>query len=38
VGAGEIKLNINGEKERFAFRPKVEQCSEVKTFNRKKKS
>jgi hypothetical protein len=38
VGAGEIQLNINGQKERFAFRPKVEQCSQVKTFNRKKKS
>jgi hypothetical protein len=36
VGAGEIQLNINGQKERFAFRPKVEQCSHVKTFNRKK--
>jgi hypothetical protein len=33
VGAGEIQLNINGQKERFAFRPKVEQCSQVKTFN-----
>jgi hypothetical protein len=36
VGAGEIQLNINGQKERLAFRPKVEQCSQVKTFNRKK--
>ena len=36
VGAGEIQLNINGQTERFAFRPKVEQCSQVKTFNRKK--
>jgi hypothetical protein len=27
VGAGKIQLNINGQKERFAFRPKVEQCS-----------
>jgi hypothetical protein len=27
VGAGEIQLNINGQKERFAFRLKVEQCS-----------
>jgi hypothetical protein len=35
VGAGEIQLNINGQ-ERFAFRPKVEQWSQVKTFNRKK--
>jgi hypothetical protein len=38
VGAGEIQLNINGQKERFALRLKVEQCSQVKTFNRKKKS
>jgi hypothetical protein len=36
VGAREIQLNINGQKERFAFRLKVEQCSQVKTFNRKK--
>ena len=36
VGAGEIQLNINGQTERFAFRPKVEQCSQVKTFNRRK--
>ena len=36
VGAGEIYLNINGQIERFAIRPKVEQCSQVKTFNRKK--
>ena len=33
VGAEEIQLNINGQTERFAFRPKVEQCSQVKTFN-----
>jgi hypothetical protein len=33
VGAGQIQLNINGQKERFAFRPKVEQCSQVNTFN-----
>jgi hypothetical protein len=38
VGAGEIQLNINGQKERFAFRPKVEQCSQIKTFNQKKKT
>jgi hypothetical protein len=38
VGAGEIQLKINGQKARFAFRPKVEQCSQVKTFNQKKKS
>ena len=36
VGAGEIQLNINGQTERFAFRSKVEQCSQVMTFNRKK--
>jgi hypothetical protein len=29
VGAGEILLNNNGEEERFTFRPKVEQCSQV---------
>ena len=27
VGAGEIQLNINGNQEKFAFKPKVEQCS-----------
>jgi hypothetical protein len=27
VGAGEIQLNINGQMKKFAFRPKVEQCS-----------
>jgi hypothetical protein len=36
VGAGEIQLNINGQTERVAFRPKVEQCYQVKAFNRKK--
>jgi hypothetical protein len=36
VGAGEIQLNINGQTEKFAFRLKVEQCSQVRTFNRKK--
>jgi hypothetical protein len=36
VEAGEIQLNISGQKERFAFRLKVEQCSQAKTFNRKK--
>jgi len=36
VGAEEIQLNINGQTEKFAFRPKVEQCSQVKAFNRKK--
>ena len=38
VGAGEIQLNINGQKEKFTFKPKVEQCSQVKSINRKKKS
>ena len=36
VGVGEIQLNINGQTEKFAFRPKVEQCFHVKTFNRRK--
>ena len=36
VGAGEIQININGQIERFAFRPKVKQCSQVKAFNWKK--
>ena len=36
VGAGEIQLNINGQTEKFASRPKVEQSSQVRTFNRKK--
>ena len=38
VGAGEIQLNINGQKEMFAFKPKVEQCSQVKAINWKRKS
>ena len=37
VGAGEIQLNINGQQEKFAFKPKVEQCSLVKEAHRKKK-
>jgi hypothetical protein len=37
VGAGEIQLNVNGQKEKFAFKPKVEQCSVVKEVHRKKK-
>jgi hypothetical protein len=36
TGAGEIQLNINGQTERFASRPKVEQCSQIKAFNQKK--
>jgi hypothetical protein len=35
VGAGEIHLNINGEEERFTFKPKVEQCSHVRMIDRK---
>ena len=27
AGVGVIQLNINGQKERFSFRPKDEQCS-----------
>jgi hypothetical protein len=27
VKAGEIKFNINGKEERFAFKPRSEQCS-----------
>ena len=36
VGAGEIQLNINGQQEKFAFKPKVEQCNQVKEVRRKK--
>jgi len=32
VGAGEVHLNINGRRETFAFKPKVEQYRQVKTF------
>jgi hypothetical protein len=32
---GVIQLNINGQKERFGFRPKDKQCSQIKSFNRK---
>ena len=35
VGVGVIQLNINGQKKRFGFRPKDEQCSQIKIFNRK---
>ena len=37
VGAGEIQLNINGQQEKFAFKPKVEQCNQVQEIRRKKK-
>jgi hypothetical protein len=30
VGAGEIRFNINGKKERFLFQPRTEQCSTIK--------
>ena len=30
VAAGEIRLHINGKEEKFAFKPKPEQCSMVK--------
>ena len=33
VGVGVMQLNINGQKERFGFRPKDEQCSQIKSFN-----
>jgi hypothetical protein len=35
AGVGVIQLNINGQKKRFGFRPKDEQCSQIKSFNRK---
>jgi hypothetical protein len=35
AGVGVIQLNINEQKERFGFRPKDEQCSQIKCFNRK---
>jgi hypothetical protein len=35
VGAGEICLHINDEEEQFTFRPKVEQCSQVRIFDSK---
>ena len=35
AGVGVIQLNINGQKERFGFRPKDEQCSQIKSFKRK---
>ena len=37
VGVGEVQLNINGQQEKSAFKPKVEQCSQVKEVHRKKK-
>ena len=37
VGAGEIQLNINDQQEKFAFKPKVEQCNQVKEVRWKKK-
>jgi hypothetical protein len=35
VGARVNRLNINGEKERFTFKPKVKQCSQVRMVDRK---
>ena len=29
VGAGEIRFNIHGNEEKFAFRPRKEQCSMI---------
>ena len=29
VGAGEIKFHINGKEERFAFKPRAEQCANL---------
>ena len=37
VGAREIQLNINVKQEKFAFKSKVEQCSQVKEICWKKK-
>ena len=30
VGKGQVHLNINGRRETFTFKPKVEQCQQVK--------
>jgi hypothetical protein len=35
VGVGVIQLNINGQKERFGFKPKDERCSQITSFNQK---
>ena len=35
AGIGVIQLNISGQKERFGFKPKDEECSHIKSFNRK---
>ena len=32
---GVIQLNINGQKERFGFKPKDEQCLQIRSVNRK---
>jgi hypothetical protein len=29
IGAREIKFNINGKEERFTFKPRPEQCSNL---------
>ncbi|WVZ48682.1 hypothetical protein U9M48_000101 [Paspalum notatum var. saurae] len=31
VGVGQVHFNINGRREMFAFKPKVEQCQQVKS-------
>ena len=36
VGKGQVHLNINGRRETFAFKPKVEQCQQVKVFRHKR--
>ena len=35
AGVGVIQLHINGQKERFGFKPKDERCSQIKSFNKK---
>ena len=35
AGVGVIRLNINGQKERFGFRPKDDRFSQIKSFNQK---
>jgi hypothetical protein len=35
VGAGEIRLNLNGEEEQFTFRATVQQCLQVRIVDRK---
>ena len=35
VGKGQVHLNINGRRETFTFKPKVEQCQQIKIFQNK---